>query len=84
MEKIEHVAFCDFIDEHAIDFYESVPVAVLENVKIQIMDMSVEDAARVVWCFFPASYELSGETTTPNNINADIVYRILDILDNIK
>ena len=54
MQTIEHVATCDFIDENKHKTYEGIPGPVVENIKIQALNMDVSNAARMIWTLFPS------------------------------
>lgn len=82
MNVFQRQALRDFIEKHKKEFYEGIPEPVLYNFSIQIQYMTLAEAARVLWCFFPCAATLHGADITPALIEDEIRYMEDEIADN--
>lgn len=74
MNTFQIQASIDFIERHKKEFYEGIPEPVLHNFSIQAQHMTIDEAARFIWCFFPYAATLSpySDIITPAIIENEI------------
>lgn len=82
MNTFQRQALRDFIEKHKKEFYEGLPAPVLYNLSIQTQYMTLTEAARLLWCFFPCGATLHGADITPSLIEDEIRYLEDGIADN--
>lgn len=82
MNTFQRQAVRDFIEQHQKEFYEGLPSPVLYNFSIQLHYMTLAEAARVLWCFFPCAATLHGADITPSLVEDEIRYLEDEIADN--
>ena len=82
MNTFQKQAVRDFIEQHKKELYTGLPAPGLYNFSIQLQYMTLAEAARLLWCFFPYAATLHGATITPALIEDEIRYMEDEIADN--
>lgn len=84
MNTFQEQALKDFIEKHKKEFYEGLPESVLHNFSMRAHDMRIDEAARLLWCFFPCTVTLYDAIITPALIENEIRCIEDEIADSVQ